>query len=123
MLKIIEGDIFQSGCDLLVCPTNAYPGTMGALAGQFSSRFPGLEEQYTSFCRHPFRSRPFLYVFETPEEGRPDVVCFPTCYAPGSECDPNLLVDGLKNLGDVIDDGGYESVAIPALGAGVGGFP
>lgn len=123
MLKIVEGDIFQSGCDLLVCPTNAYPGTMGALAGQFALRFPGLREEYARFCQLPFRNREFLYRHPTLEKKNPDVVCLPTCYTSGSVCDPNLLVEGLHALGDLIDRHEYERVAVPALGAGVGGFP
>ena len=45
-----QGNIFDSGADVLTVPVNCV-GVMGAgLAKQFKQRFPGLNSDYQAWC-------------------------------------------------------------------------
>lgn len=51
IVRIVRGDLFASGADVLVNPVNCL-GVQGAgLARQFRDRFPALDEEYREACR------------------------------------------------------------------------
>jgi O-acetyl-ADP-ribose deacetylase (regulator of RNase III) len=46
------GNLFDSGCDLLVCPVNTYGALGKGLALEFKHRFPAMTATYATLCRH-----------------------------------------------------------------------
>jgi hypothetical protein len=48
-VKIVAGDLFNSGCDVLVNPVNCV-GVMGALSGVFAQKFPLYAADYKTKC-------------------------------------------------------------------------
>ena len=119
MLRVVDGDIFESGCSVLVNPTNIDPGYMGALAGVFSRRFPGLESDYVVLCAAGKMRMGEVHAFKVSDTTV--VVNFPTMVKPGRS-DISYIRDGLNSLGNYMVENGFSSVAIPALGCGVGGL-
>ena len=120
MLRVVDGDIFSSGCDVLVNPTNIDPGYMGALAGFFSRQFSGLEDDYLERCSSGKMKMGEVHVFKV--DDNKVVANFPTVVKFGSsQSDISYVREGLKSLGKYMEENDWvNSVAIPALGCGVG---
>ena len=130
MIHILEGDMFASGADSLVCPVNCV-GVMGAgLAKAFDKRYPDACRLYKRQC-----ARKFLL----PGDALPVASCSPERLPekPGPLIyfaatkkhwrDPSKLgwihvcADWLVGRA-VANAKTQESIAIPALGAGCGGL-
>lgn len=103
-----DGDIFMSGCDLIVIPVNCV-GVMGrGLALEFRKRYPSRTSAYMQACNakalrpgvlaHSFINGTRFVFFPTKRHWR----------------DPSRLEDVIMGLD--------ASVAIPALGCGLGGL-
>lgn len=134
MLRIVNGDLFQSGADVLVNPTNIDPGYMGALASFFSERYSGLERDYVRKCENGLCEMGVVDVWPTSESTLPPpsgdktrfVINFPTCEVMAGASKLSFVKDGLTSMSDALktlqEAHGVTSVAIPALGCGVGGL-
>lgn len=116
-----DGSIFDSGCQVLVNPVNCV-GVMGAgLAAEFREKFPENFFAYKRACDN-YDLRPgYMHVYH---EYIKDVyiVNFPT---KNHWRDKSKLGDinvGLENLRRLIGACGFKSIAIPALGCGLGGL-
>lgn len=113
-------DIFQSDAQVLVIPVNC-AGVMGkGLALEAKKRFPGNFEAYRAHCRQGllWPGRLLYHV----EDGK-GLVNFPT---KRHWTHPSRMEDiqkGLPSLRKLLEDVNAESVAIPALGVGLGGLP
>lgn len=118
-VQLVRGDIFRDTADALVCPVNVV-GTMGAgLARKFAERFPMMLPEYQRACRDRTLTVEQVLVWRGPRV----VVCLAT---KADWRDPSRLsyvVQGLASLGEVIQREGWASVAVPALGAGLGRLP
>lgn len=112
------GDIFESGADVLVCPVNCVPGVMGAgLALEFAKRWPGLKAVHRLVARRGDIAPGRVYM------------CGFTALFPTKRDwhDRSLLGDikaGLASLAAALPEEhwGAKSIAIPALGCGLGGL-
>lgn len=120
MLTFTHGDIFASNCRTLVNPVNCV-GVMGAgLAKQFAKRFPQMCDDYYIRCTHKLvkPGEPYLYRQE-PQ----NVLNFPTKRHWRDYSRLADIVAGLQHLEQHYVDWAIESLAVPALGCGLGGLP
>ncbi len=119
MIEFRKGDIFQSDARALVNPVNCV-GVMGkGLALQFKQKFPANFQAYAAACKQGQVQPSRMHVHE--EDGK-TIVNFPT---KRHWRDPSRLPDveaGIRDLALVIRERGIESIAIPALGSGLGGL-
>ena len=123
-------NIFDSNCEALVNPVNCV-GVMGkGLALQFKKRFPRTCDIYIRAAKEG-RVVPG-YVFITPviEEDRIPgdgglpryIIHFPTKQHWAEKSRIEFIRDGLESLRKTIKLYNIESIAIPAIGCGLGGL-
>lgn len=122
-IEYSDGDIFESGCQALVCPVNCV-GVMGkGLALEFKKRFPAYFDEYETRCRYREMRPGQVWAYKTREKSIERVIfSLPTkthWKLPSSLWYVRL---GLEDLGWYIKDLCLESIAIPALGCGLGGL-
>lgn len=121
MITCQQGDIFNSGAQALVNPVNCL-GTMGkGLASQFKQRYPATEADYRRLCRRRL-IRPGTVHIHPPEAGK-TIISFPTKDDWRRPSKLEWIVDGLHDLRAKAEAARLSGVAIPALGAGLGGLP
>jgi O-acetyl-ADP-ribose deacetylase (regulator of RNase III) len=116
MIRWAQGSIFDSGADALVCPVNCQ-GVMGAgLAREFARRFFGLADDFRRTVILPGRCGIWCFMNHT-------VILLPT---KDHWRDPSplwMIYAGLGSMLSILHDNpGLKSVAIPALGCGLGGL-
>jgi O-acetyl-ADP-ribose deacetylase (regulator of RNase III) len=120
LLEVRTGDLFTSGARTLVNPVNT-AGVMGAgLAAEFRRRFPDLDADYRRRCAAGQLRLGQPYLYRT--AGGVQVVNFPT---KGDWRQRSRLADlnqGLAHLAAYADQWRLGSLAVPALGAGLGGL-
>jgi O-acetyl-ADP-ribose deacetylase (regulator of RNase III) len=115
-----KGDIFQSGCEALVNAVNCI-GVMGAgLAYLFKKKFPQMNVDYIQYCKAGKLRPGTMHVWENENEPK-YIINFPT----KDDLSPSKLeyiTSGLVALKNVIINKEIKSIAIPALGSGLGGL-
>ncbi len=118
MVKVLVGDIFESGAQTLVNTVNTV-GVMGkGIALGFRSRFPEMYEDYIRRCDwHAVRlGEPYLYRRMTP----PNIINFPTKDHWRSVSRLSDIVKGLQYLKAHLREWGVTTLAVPPLGCGEG---
>jgi len=122
MIQDCSGDIFEAETDAIVNPVNCVGVSGKGLALGFRRRYPVNFHLYVEACKRG-QMRPGM-VQVTARVPKPYyVINFPT---KRHWRDPSRLEDiraGLGSLVEAIADYGIRSVAVPALGAGLGGLP
>jgi O-acetyl-ADP-ribose deacetylase (regulator of RNase III) len=119
---IIEtyGDLLKAPAEALVNPVNCV-GVMGAgLARQFRDAYPHNCTAYQAACRSGEVRTGRMFVRESGPG--PLIINFPT---KAHWRQPSVLADiaeGLRDLRQVISDYDLRSIAVPALGCGLGGL-
>jgi len=122
-MPVIEttGDIFRSGCDALVCPVNC-EGVMGAgLAKVFKSEYPKFYAYYKAQCAVGLLNvptRPVIVYYDY--LGAVTLVALATKDTWRDPSKYEYVEKGIKELAKAIIYHKLESVAIPALGCGLG---
>lgn len=124
MIESKTGDILREDVEALVNPVNCV-GVMGkGLAAQFKRAFPENFCAYAAACEAGEVRPGRMLVFETGSAGSPRfIVNFPT---KRHWKDRSRLADieaGLAALRTEVERRCIRSVAVPALGAGLGGLP
>jgi O-acetyl-ADP-ribose deacetylase (regulator of RNase III) len=120
MLEIRKGDIFQSGCEAICNAVNCI-GVMGAgLAAAFRVKYPKMFLEYKEVCNRGELSPGKLHAWTNPN-GEPIVINFPT-KTDLRDSEYIYIDQGLVALNEYIKVSGIKSVAIPALGCGLGGL-
>ena len=122
MISFLTGDIFQSNAQGIVNPVNTV-GVMGkGLALAFKKKFPSNYLEYKqAYERDELKTGKMLVHF-TRQLITQIIINFPT---KNHWRDPSKLVyieTGLDDLITVINDHKIKSIAIPALGCGLGGL-
>ena len=122
MISFLIGDIFHSNAQAIVNPVNTV-GVMGkGLALAFKKKFPSNYLEYKqAYERDELKTGKMLVHF-TRQLITPIIINFPT---KNHWRDPSKLVyieTGLDDLVTVINDHKIKSIAIPALGCGLGGL-
>jgi uncharacterized protein YwgA/O-acetyl-ADP-ribose deacetylase (regulator of RNase III) len=118
MIRVLIGDIFESGAQTLVNTVNTV-GIMGkGIALGFRKRFPEMFEDYARRCerREVQLGKPYLYRRLTP----PHVINFPTKEHWRSVSKLADIIAGLTYLEHNISQWGVTSLAVPPLGCGEG---
>lgn len=117
MIRFVKGDIFEAQAQTLVNPVNCR-GIMGkGLALLFRNRFLGLHESYVNdvLDKRLAIGRPTIW--KGPEKW---VVNFPTKNDWRKPSSYEYIEAGLKGLRARLDEWGVLSLAVPALGCGLG---
>lgn len=118
-VSVVTGDIFQSGADVLVNPVNTI-GALGTLAYVFGQKFPDDCGEYIDHCDDP-GMKPGE-VFFTCQTGI-EIAHFATVRDPGGASQMAWIRKGLSELDQWIQEiPEIETIAMPALGCGVGGL-
>lgn len=126
MIKVAVNSIFDADVEALVNPVNC-EGVMGkGLALQFKLRWPNMFKDYAAHCKAGNMVPTVMHVWQTPpsvfETGPSYIINFPT---KREWRHPSRLEDidgGLIDLVATAKRLGIQSIAIPALGAGLGGL-
>jgi O-acetyl-ADP-ribose deacetylase (regulator of RNase III)/uncharacterized protein YwgA len=119
-VEVRVGDLFESGAQTLVNTVNT-EGVMGkGIAREFRKRFPDMYEDYVWRCQHNEvrLGEPYLY------RGlyAPWILNFPTKRFWRSHSNLEDVKAGLRFLQEHYRGWGIESLAVPPLGAGLGGL-
>ena len=123
MVRETTGDIFESGAAALVNPVNCV-GVMGkGLALEFKKRFPRNFECYNDACAVGMLRPGKVHVVPAWSEAHPHyIINFPTKRHWRDRSRIEDIEAGLADLVRVIDEYAIDSVAVPALGCGLGGL-
>lgn len=114
------GSLFDCSARALVNPVNC-EGVMGkGLALDFKHRFPAVFDDYRLACRRKILAPGQLHTFQL-EDGR-WIINFPTKDAWRQPSRLAYITAGLPVLVDFVRLNAIESIAIPALGCGLGGL-
>lgn len=120
--RIIEsdGDIFDSGCTALVSPVDAVTGAQGkGLALEFKKRWPERCEAYRQECRAG-RVEPGAVIVDS---GAKPWILFAATKRHWREASTLSYVRAcLREIAFVVRSEHISSIAIPALGCGLGGL-
>ena len=123
-IQTVKGDIFASGADCLVNPVNCV-GVMGAgLAKKFKRRFPRHFHEYYEAVKEGGVQLGCIFFANPGVEGVPKIIaCFPTKFHYNSVSRLSYIEDGMHILvKTLMNSRTIKSIAIPALGCGLGGL-
>lgn len=123
MLKIVNGDLFEANVEAVVNPVNTV-GIMGAgLALQFKNKFPNNFKSYQAACNSGDVQTGKMFVYNLGVTAHPKLIInFPTKQHWKDPSEMSYIEDGLTDLLKVINYYNIKSIAIPALGSGLGGL-
>lgn len=124
MIEYRDGDLLADESEALVNAVNCV-GVMGAgVALAFRRRFPENFRAYAAACRRGGVEPGRMFVFETGAESPPRyLVNFPTKRHWRDASRMEDIVAGLQSLREEVRARAIGSVALPALGCGLGGLP
>ncbi|MEZ4370629.1 MAG: macro domain-containing protein [Polyangiaceae bacterium] len=123
MLKFSTGNLFDAEVDALVNTVNT-AGVMGkGLALQFKKGFPQNFRAYASACKRGEVQIGKMFVFDAGGIVQPRyIINFPTKTHWRAKSKLEYVASGLDDLVCVIRDRKIKSIAVPPLGAGLGGL-
>lgn len=124
MIKFTTGDILAADADALVNTVNCV-GVMGrGIALQFRNAFPANFEAYAAACKLGEVRPGRMFIFETGALTSPRyIINFPTKRHWRGKSRMEDIEAGLQALVETIRRLELRSIAIPPLGAGLGGLP
>ena len=124
MIQFKSGDIFAEDAEALVNPVNCVGVMGGGLALQFKTRYPDNLRAYAEACGADAVRPGRMLMFETNMTANPRyIVNFPTKRHWRDDSRIEDIEAGLADLARIIRDLDIRSIAIPALGCGLGGLP
>lgn len=123
MLTFTTGNLFDAKVDALVNPVNTV-GVMGkGLALQFKKTYPANTRAYEAACKKGELRIGEMFTFDLGEGKVPRyIVNFPTKEHWRSPSKLVYVENGLVALVEVVKSHAIRSLAVPALGAGLGGL-
>lgn len=123
MITPTTGNLFTSPAEALVNPVNCV-GVMGkGLALAFKRAFPPMFDAYLAACQAGELGPGRMHIWRNPAAPPRYVINFPTKRHWRSKSRIGDIEAGLLDLVRVAKELELESMAIPALGAGLGGLP
>ena len=122
MIEYKTGDIFTEDTEALVNTVNCV-GVMGrGIALQFKRRFPENFKAYKTECEQDKMKPGRVFVYETRKTFPPRyIINFPTKRHWRAKSRMEDIESGLESLANSIRSRRIRSIAIPALGSGLGG--
>ncbi|WP_027708950.1 macro domain-containing protein [Zooshikella ganghwensis] len=123
MITFKQGNIFEDDAEALVNPVNCV-GVMGkGLALEFKKRFPENFKSYKQQCTQKLLETGKVYITEEQFDGsKKYIVNFPTKMHWRGKSKLEYIQSGLEDLVIQCKNFSIKSVAIPAIGAGLGGL-
>lgn len=123
MIEFKTGDIFESDAEALVNAVNCV-GVMGrGIALQFKNKYPENFKAYQQACKQEIVQPGKMFAFETGQLVLPGwIINFPTKRHWRGKSRIEDIESGLIDLVKVIQENNIRSIAIPSLGAGLGGL-
>ena len=122
MVRFTSGDLLASDAEALVNAVNTV-GVMGkGLALAFKVAYPANFRAYAAACRTGEVRTGRVFVTEPPGPGPRWIVNFPTKQNWRDPSRLEWIAEGLDDLRAAIIERGMRSVAVPALGCGLGGL-
>jgi O-acetyl-ADP-ribose deacetylase (regulator of RNase III) len=123
MLSFTKGNLFDSDAEAIVNAVNCV-GVMGrGIALQFKKRYPDYFVEYEQACKCGEVIPGKITVYETRQLTMPKyIISFPTKRHWRDDSEIGDIVSGLADLKKVIADYDIKSIALPPLGAGLGGL-
>ncbi|AFM03947.1 putative phosphatase, C-terminal domain of histone macro H2A1 like protein [Bernardetia litoralis DSM 6794] len=118
-----KGNILESTTEVIINPVNIV-GVMGkGLALAFKKHFPHNYKVYKEACKNKtIDIGKLLLVDEFDLEKKQFIINFPTKKHWRNPSKIEYIEEGLKDLVRIIETQKFESMAIPALGCGLGGL-
>lgn len=124
MITYVKGDLFNDSAEALVNAVNTV-GVMGkGLAYQFKNKYPENFDKYRVACKNEGLSIGKVFVVKLEQVSGPKYIFnFPTKAHWRGKSKIEYISEGLNDLVLIVQELGLSSVAIPALGSGLGGLP
>lgn len=121
-IELTTGDLFKAGTDALVNTVNCV-GIMGrGVALQFKKAYPLNFREYEAACKAGEVQPGRMFVHETGKFSPRYIINFPTKRHWKGKSRIEDIESGLAALATEIETRGIKSIAIPPLGAGLGGL-
>jgi O-acetyl-ADP-ribose deacetylase (regulator of RNase III) len=117
MIHTLTGEIFDSPAEALVNPVNCVGVSGKGLAKDFKLRYPNNFKRYQVFCK--YKTIQIGHLTRTYEKGKV-IINFPTKEHWRDPSRLEFIEKGLSSLYAELITGDTESIAIPALGCGLG---
>jgi O-acetyl-ADP-ribose deacetylase (regulator of RNase III) len=121
--------IFESGAEALVCPVDALGGMSAGLSFQFAQRYDGMAKEHERLCHwlkaHRAEWRAgclFIWHNEYDRWFTEWVFNLPTRWHWKQPSQPMLIEAGMATVASEVKRNEIKSIAIPALGCGLGGL-
>ena len=122
MIKIKNGNIFNSSANGFVNPVNCV-GVMGAgLAKEFKIKFPDMFKKYKKDCMNGVYKPGRVYIWKYGVDNKFCVINFTTKNHWRNKSKYEYVVEGLDNFIEKYNEWGLSYVAFPLLGTGCGGL-
>ena len=118
---IRQGDIFQSSADVLVNAVNCIGIMGGGIAKAFADRFPDCVPPYVTACRNKALAIGRGLVWQDPQSPI-FIVQAPTMIRPGSKAQLSDIKKTVEWIAHALVLAPTCTIAIPALGCGIGGL-
>ncbi|MCY4461982.1 MAG: macro domain-containing protein [Albidovulum sp.] len=123
MFEIKSGDLFGDKSDALVNAVNCQGSMDGGIARQFRIRFPEYFRDYADSCGRGEIRLGEVDLYEIGNSMPPFyIISFPTMFFPAAMARIEDIDSGLSDLRRKIENRRIRSIAMPALGCGVGGL-
>jgi O-acetyl-ADP-ribose deacetylase (regulator of RNase III) len=119
MIKFIKGDLFTSEAEALVNAVNTVGIMGGGIALTFKNKFPENFTAYAEACKHGGVILGKMFVTRNNSNY---IINFPTKDHWRDPSKIEWIESGLEDLIKVITENRIKSIAIPALGCGLGGL-
>lgn len=122
-MNYTRGNILESNTEVIINPVNTV-GVMGkGLALAFKKQFPHNYKIYKEACKNEtIDIGKLLLVDESTLEQKKYIINFPTKKHWRNPSKIEYIEEGLKDLVRIIEENNFESIAIAALGCGLGGL-
>jgi O-acetyl-ADP-ribose deacetylase (regulator of RNase III) len=121
-VRFVRGNLFNSGAEVLVNAVNCIGVMGGGIALEFKNRYPDMFISYKLVCNNKMLVPGTVHTFPSGDlTKQPHIINFPT----KTDLSPSKLIYVMLGLPTLVSECqrlGVRSVAIPALGCGLGGL-
>jgi O-acetyl-ADP-ribose deacetylase (regulator of RNase III) len=120
MIQIVKGNLFDSNVEAYTNTINCV-GIMGkGIALEFKKRYPKMFQEYVAACFDARITIGKMWIWENPNNNPKYIINFPTKCHWKNPSYYTWILDGLKDLRQIIIDKKIKSISIPALGCSNG---
>jgi O-acetyl-ADP-ribose deacetylase (regulator of RNase III) len=121
-LTYSTGSIFESGATAIVNPVNCVGVMGGGLAKAFAERYPLMLMDYEEYCDRQLLRPGMIHSYYSNLEEDPIILNLPTKDDWRNPSTIEYVRTGLTALATYLNRFDIDSVAVPALGCGLGGL-